>query len=124
MIRPTVELAVAFNRAVRYEDEWFDEPDDLARLERALDAIAGVDDVVEAAGVLLYRVARAQAFGEGNKRTALLLARWLLDRNGEGGARLLAPEDTALLDLLVAAASGRNVERDTIDLLRARSGHD
>ena len=124
MIRPTVELAVAFNRAVRYEDEWFDEPDDLVRLQRALDANAVVDDVVEAAGVLLYRVSRAQAFGEGNKRTALLLARWLLDRNGEDGARLLAPEDTALLDLLVAAASGRNVERDIIELLRARSGHD
>lgn len=32
--------------------------------------------------MVVYRVAQARAFGEGNKRTALLLARWLLDRNG------------------------------------------
>jgi len=29
-------MAVAFNRAVREHDEWFDEPDDLDRVERAL----------------------------------------------------------------------------------------
>lgn len=66
MIRPSAELAVAINRAVRDDDEWFDEPDDLDRLRNALDAIAEVEDVATAAAVLMYRVTRAQAFGEGN----------------------------------------------------------
>lgn len=88
MIRPSLELAVVINRTVRHDDEWFDEPDDLKRVERALAAIADVDDAVTAAGVIAYRVARAQAFGEGNKRTAVALASWLLDHNGEDGGRL------------------------------------
>lgn len=120
MIRPTPDLAVALNRATRRADEWFDEPDDLDRVQRALDSIAAVDDVVEAAAVLTYRVARAQGFGEGNKRTALALAKWLLDRNGEDGARFFPPDDRQVGDLLVAAAGGRNVERDLVDVLRSR----
>src|SRR5262249_52306323 len=67
-----------------------------------------------------YRVARAPAFGEANKRTALLLARWVLDRNGEDGLPLLPPTDRELSDLLVKAASGMDVERQMIALLLAR----
>jgi hypothetical protein len=70
LIRPTLDHAVAFNRSERRADEWFDEPDELDRVQRALDSIAGLDDVVDAAAVLVYRFARAQGFGEGNKRTA------------------------------------------------------
>ena len=120
MIRPTLDHAIAFNRSERREDEWFDEPDDLDRVQRALDSIADIDDVVEAAAVLAYRVARAQGFGEGNKRTALLLARWLLDRNGEDGLCYLPADDRVVADLLVAAAAGGNVELQLVDLLRAR----
>jgi hypothetical protein len=69
LIRPTLALAVALNRAARRDDEWFDEPDDLKRLQRALDAVSEVNDPVTAAAVVAYRVARAQAFGEGNKHT-------------------------------------------------------
>jgi prophage maintenance system killer protein len=65
-------------------------------------------------------VARAQGFGEGNKRTALLLARWLLDRNGEDGPRFLPAEDRAVADLLVAAAAGQNVEAELTELLLTR----
>jgi hypothetical protein len=117
--RPTLDLAVAFNRAVREEDEWFEEPDDLPRVERALRAIAEIDDPIDAA-VLSYRVVRAQAFGEGNKRTALLLARWLLDRNGVDGARVLPGADREFADLLVRAASGHDVEAEILALLRRR----
>jgi len=78
--RPTIAIAVAFNRAVRDHDEWFDEPDDLDRVQRAPAAIDEVDDPIKAAAVLVYRIARTQGFAEGNKRTALLLAKWLLDR--------------------------------------------
>ena len=54
MIRPTVELAVAFNAAVRAEDEWFDEPDEFDRLGTALAAINHVEDPVTAAGILAF----------------------------------------------------------------------
>ncbi|MBA3509927.1 MAG: Fic family protein [Thermoleophilaceae bacterium] len=76
---------------------WWDEPDELERVERALARIDDIDDPVRAAGVLAYRIARAQAFGEGNKRTALLLARWVLDRNGLDGRVLLPPNDWSSL---------------------------
>jgi hypothetical protein len=66
--RRTVGLAAAFNRAIRDDNEWFDEPDDLDRVKRALAAIGEVEDLVEA---VAYRVARAQGFAEGNKSTAL-----------------------------------------------------
>jgi prophage maintenance system killer protein len=120
LIRPTLDLAVAFNRATRRADEWFEEPDDLDRVQRALDSIARVDEVVDAAGVLAYRVTRAQGFGEGNKRTALALAKWLLDRNGERGGAFLPPEDQEVGELLGAAASGRNVEAEMVEVLRSR----
>lgn len=120
MIRPTLDHAIAFNRSERRGDEWFDEPDDLDRVQRALDSIATLDDVVEAAAVLAFRVARAQGFGEANKRTALLLARWLLDRNGEDGLRFLPADDRVVADFLVAAASGQNVEKELVNALQSR----
>lgn len=120
MIRPSVDLAVTINRALRQPDEWFDEPDDLDRVSRAISAIDHIDDPVEAAAVLGYRVARAQAFGEANKRTAILLARWVLDRNALDGSRLLPAEDRDTANLLIRAASGHDVEAALVDLLRAR----
>src|SRR5260370_15215000 len=114
-------MAVEFNRVVRGEDEWFDDPDDLDRVQGALSAIDSLEDPVEAAAVLAYRVARAQGFAEGNKRTALLLARWVLDRNGVDGAVLIPPEDRQIGDLFVKAASGLDVESEFICLLRIRN---
>ena len=60
MIRPSVGLAVAINRVLRQPDEWFDEPDDLDRLSRAVSAIDNIADPVEAAAVLAHRVAQAK----------------------------------------------------------------
>lgn len=120
MRRPTIAIAVAFNRAVRDDDEWFDEPDDHNRVQRALAAIDTVDDPIDAAAVLAYRVARAQGFAEGNKRTALLLAKWLLDRNGFHGEQVIPPDDRVLGDLLVRAASGLNVEDAIVEVFRSR----
>ena len=65
MKRPTLALAVAVNRSVRERDEWFDEPDDLDRVERAIAAIETIDDPVDAAAVLACRLTRAQGFTEG-----------------------------------------------------------
>jgi prophage maintenance system killer protein len=113
-------LAVEFNRAIRTEDEWFDVPDDLDRVQRALSAVDSLQDPVDAAAVLAYRVSRSQGFTEGNKRTALLLARWVLDRNGIDGALLIPPVDHQIGDLLIKAASGLDVEAEFVDLLRSR----
>lgn len=120
MIRPTLALAIALNHATRQDDEWFDEPDDLERVQRALDAVSDIDDPATAAAVVAYRVARAQGFGEGNKRTAFLLAKWILDRNGLDGSVTLASDDRAVADLLVKAAAGQDVQDDLVDLLNSR----
>ncbi len=113
-------LAVAFNHAIREPDEWFDEPDDLDRVERALASIARMDDPVAAAATLAYSVTRAQGFAEGNKRTALLLARWILDRNGEDGASILPAGDLQFAGFLVQAAAGIDVRHDLMALLVGR----
>jgi prophage maintenance system killer protein len=118
--RPPLELAVAFNRAVREVDEWFDEPDDLERVKRAMAAIATIEDPVEAAAVLACGVARTQGFTEGNKRTALLLARWLLDHNGVDGALILPATDREFADILVRSASGLDVGMEAVALLKGR----
>jgi prophage maintenance system killer protein len=76
---------------------------------------------MSAAGALAYRVARAQGFAEGNKRTALLLARWLLDRNGLDGAALLPHDDRALADLLVKAAAGTDVQHQIVSRIVGHS---
>ncbi|MGH7687113.1 MAG: Fic family protein [Candidatus Dormibacteria bacterium] len=95
---PTVSLAIAINQAVRESDEWFDEPDDIERLTVALNSARDTLDPVAAAGRIAFRVASAQAFAEGNKRTALLLARWVLDANEVDGARLLPADDNQLAE--------------------------
>jgi prophage maintenance system killer protein len=112
--KPDLRLAIAINRRVRSTDEWFDEPDELDRVESALRSIEGLVDPIEAAGVLASRVTRAQGFAEGNKRTALLLARWILDNNGHDGRQIIDPEDRTLADLLVRAAAGQDVEPDIV----------
>lgn len=122
MIRPTLALAIALNHATRQDDEWFDEPDDLERVQRALDAVSEIEDPVRAAAIVAYRVARAQGFGEGNKRTAFLLAKWILDRNGLDGSAILPPDDRAVADLLVNAAAGQDVQDDLANLLDSRRG--
>jgi prophage maintenance system killer protein len=106
---------------VRQRDEWFDEPDDVVRVERALESIGDLDEPIRAAGVLAFRLARAQGFTEGNKRTALLLARWLLDHNGLDGRALLPSDDRSVADLLIRAAAGVDVESEIIALLAGRS---
>ncbi|MHB1852729.1 MAG: hypothetical protein ACYCU6_11220 [Acidimicrobiales bacterium] len=64
------------NHAVREDRGWFDEfdePDELERAACALTTIDGLDDPVDAASVVDFRVARAQGLAEDSKRTALLL---------------------------------------------------
>ncbi|MFV1961137.1 MAG: Fic family protein [Acidimicrobiia bacterium] len=121
MKKPPLRLAVEFNKRVREDDEWFDEPDDLDRVERALASIDDLKNPLGAAGILAYRVTLAQGFAEGNKRTALLLARWLLDSNGVDGAKVLPQDDRVIADLLVQAASGTDVEAEITSIIEARA---
>lgn len=71
--------------------------------------------------MLAFRVTRTQGFAEGNKRTALLLARWVLDRNDVDGSRHPSNDDLDLADLLVQAASGADVEEEIISRLQSQS---
>ena len=114
-------LTVAINRAVGQSDEWFDEPDDLDRVQRALDAAERIEDAVQAAATLAYRITRAQGFGEANKRTALLVAKRTLDNNGIEGERLIPPDDRKFADLLIEASMGRDVELQIVQLFQGRS---
>lgn len=118
---PSLGLAVAFNSRVRAPDEWFlDDSDDLGRVVAAIRSVGGFSDPVVAAAALSVRVARAQGFAEGNKRTGLLLARWVLDRNGVDGSELIPPDDRRFAGLLVKAAAGRDVEAEAVSLLLSR----
>lgn len=114
-------LTVAINHAVRQPDEWFDEPDDLDRVQRALEAATGIDDPVQAAATLAYRITRAQGFTEANKRTALLVAKWTLDHNGIDGDHLIPPDDRTFADLLIKASTQRDVELEIVRHFRGRS---
>lgn len=120
MKRPSLQLAIEINKLVRASDEWFDEPDDLDRVENTLRSIGNLQDPLEAAAVLAYRITKAQGFTEANKRTALLMARWLLDHNGMDGQLILDPDDRELADLLVKAASGEDVEDRIIAFFMGR----
>jgi prophage maintenance system killer protein len=119
--KPPLRLAIEFNKRVRGDDEWFDDPDDSDRVERALASIDDLENPLVAAGALAYRVTRAQGFAEGNKRTALLLARWLLDHNGVDGGQILPQDDRVIADLLVRTASGADAEEEIISILEARA---
>lgn len=106
---------MAINSSVRRCDEWFDEPDDLERLERVLTSLETVSDPVIAAGLLMARIARAQAFSEGNKRTALLAGQWVLDHNDvpiSDNAPSL--DNQVFAQLLVQASTGLDVEREIL----------
>ena len=121
MRKPDLRLAVAINQRIRGSDEWFDEPDELDRVESALQSIHGLDNPVEAAAILAFRVTRAQGFAEGNKRTALLLAKWTLDNNGRDGRQIIDPDDREFAELLVRAASGQDVESDIVRYFAQRA---
>jgi Fic family protein len=83
--RPSVDIAVELNQAVRESDEWFEEPDDIKRLAHALSLTETAKTPLKLAASVAYRVAYSQAFTEGNKRTAFLLAVWVMDNNGLDG---------------------------------------
>lgn len=62
MIIPSLEQAIAFNASIREADEWFDEPDELERVEKVLDALIVETDPVAAAATILSRLTRASLY--------------------------------------------------------------
>ena len=121
LIRPSLSLAVTFNAALRESDEWFDEPDDLDRVQRAIDSMVGETSVLDAVALLMARLTRAQGFNEGNKRTALALGAWMLVQNGRSPEQFLKSDDDELLVLLLQAARGADISDLLVALLRSRA---
>ena len=117
---PSRELVVAFNAAVRHNDEWFEEEDDLDRLDWILEELQTELDPLVAAATATSRIARSQSFTEGNKRTALLVGRWILDQNGLIGIRIIPKSDLELAHLLLKAARGEDVSKQVTELFRSR----
>jgi prophage maintenance system killer protein len=121
---PTLDETIACNEAVRGPDEVSPsvEDDELDRVARALERAATQTDPIDAAAALAFEIAAAQGFYEGNKRTAALLARWVLAVNSDLEVdQLIRPDDPVLGDLLIRAARGESVEAEICALLRARA---
>ena len=117
---PDLQQVVAFNASIRESDEWFEEPDELDRIEIILAALSDESEPVRAAAVAISRIARSQAFTEGNKRTALLVGIWILQNNGENPARYIPVDDLELGRLLLLAARGADILADVETLLSSR----
>lgn len=119
MRRPTLGLAAAFNRAVRREDEWWDEPEDLERVERALRELA--TSTIQSGPSPFSPIASLDRKGS-VKATSALPYCWRDGAESEWTGRtcFLAPDDWALADLLVKAASGLDVEENVVELLNER----
>jgi len=50
--KPSLRLAIEINKRVREKDEWFEEPDDLERVSRALSSVDREENPVVAAGIV------------------------------------------------------------------------
>lgn len=121
---PTLDEVIAANEAVRGPDETSPtvDDDDLDRVASALDRARAENDPIQAAAALAFEIAFSQGFYEGNKRTALLIARWFLRANTEGDPdTIIPPDDRELGDLLIAAARGENSEQAIRTLFRTRA---
>jgi prophage maintenance system killer protein len=117
---PSLETVVAFDHSIRRDDEWFEEPDEIDRVGRILDQLVHETDPVVASALFVSRLAQSQAFTEGNKRTAVLAGRWILDRNGIDGAKYIPENDMQLAPLLLKAARGADVSGEVIRLFESR----
>ena len=117
MLRPTTSIIVTLNGMLKEPDEFFDEDDETARIERILLSLETIYDPVLYAGMLLSRLARTQAFTEGNKRTALAVGHFVLTFNKLDPLVFLPPDDEWLQETLVKAAMGADVEQELLEFM-------
>ena len=122
MILPSLDLVVAINAQLREPDEFFDDEDDLDRVAQVLQRVENIADPVLLAAALMSRLARSQAFTEGNKRTALAVAHFVLTVNGLNPEAYLPPEDTQIRQCLGRAARGEDVEQEVIAAMGRNGG--
>jgi prophage maintenance system killer protein len=120
LILPNLDEVVAINASVRRDDEWFTDDDDLDRVRNIIHGLHTESDPLTAAAFATSRIARSQAFAEGNKRTALLVGRWILDRNGLNGSDIIPKDDHELADLPLRAARGEDMSQEVHDLFNSR----
>ena len=121
---PTLDEVIACNEAVRGPDEASPsaDDDDLDLVSRALERAQSEPDLVDAAAALLYEIAAAQGFFEGNKRTAAVIARWFIRTNTDFDPdSLIRPDDPTLGSLLIATARGERNQGAIQTLLRDRA---
>jgi prophage maintenance system killer protein len=120
---PTLDEVIACNEAVRQPDEASQsaDDDDLELVARSLERAREAEDPIDAAAALVFELAHAQGFYEGNKRTAVLIARWFIGVNTEIDPDLLIPpDDREIADLLIKAARGDSVADEIRALLVSR----
>ena len=121
---PTLDEVIACNEAVRDPGEasLSADDDDLDLMSRALERARIETDPIDVAAALLYEIAAAQGFFEGNKRTAVLIARWFIRVNTTiDPDQLIGPDDHRLGALMIATARGEPTEGAIRALLRERA---
>lgn len=79
-------------------------------------------DLPKAAAALVHGVGQAQAFEDGNKRTAYHLGRAFLHQNGLGHVSPYDQDDDELADHLIGYGEGTHQMEDTANLFRQRMG--
>jgi hypothetical protein len=60
-------VVLAINASVRHDDEWFDEEDEVHRIEKILGNLQMESDPLIAAALATGRIARSQAFPKATK---------------------------------------------------------
>jgi prophage maintenance system killer protein len=131
--RPTVNDVCEANRAVldTYQHPEHYKLRDRGFLERALTDACGDHDesgddlaAISAAAKLAHLIARAQAFRDGNHRTALVVAQTYLANNDLGALSTLGSDDIEMTEHIagtgIKSTSAQYGPEDTIELLRVR----
>lgn len=80
------------------------------------------EKIADAAGALAHGMGMAQAFEDGNKRTAYHTTRYFLDSNGYGYLSPIEHDDEELADHLIGHGHGTHSLEDTQRLFRSRLG--
>ncbi|QIG68336.1 Fic/DOC family toxin protein [Rhizobium phage RHph_Y3_56_1] len=73
------------------------------------------EDLVRAFGTLLFAIAKAHAFEQGNKRTAFLAGAEFLAKNG---ATLIVPDNEFWAIKIEEVASGSSLPDEFVDMIR------